>query len=380
MVQKIQIGEYGKKYWNMTAAERQTYQDRVGQWLRSDGRMLLERADDFGSRLQNVMGVSVSWNDNECAAFEEGARLLSVLVGVSETWLPELLYAKSARRAIRQMVKCLKKGVPAEKEKREERGERREEPTPALPKGEERGERREERKPTPAIQKGGGEKREERGKRREERGEMREDAQHTAERVLPLPVRPKHIDQYVHLLPKKTQERAGQVRELLRDLDVARENARKLMDAGEQGDKVAQWAKKATSLDDKVRSIYKELDAEWEKLVKSGRVTVDVFVNASVAPDGEPSGTVATDGAPSGTVAKQEKPELTTEQKHRRRELRKWLIDTRRGAEGKARERRIEQWKVNIREYLTLEPIEAALKDEKLVAAAGHFGISLSEE
>ena len=366
MVQKIQIGEYGKKYWNMTAAERQTYQDRVGQWLRSDGRMLLERADDFGSRLQNVMGVSVSWNDNECAAFEDGARLLSVLVGVSETWLPELLYAKSARRAIRQMVKCLKKGVPAEKERSEERGERREkEPTPALQKEEKRGERKEERKPTPALPKGWGEKREE---------------QTSPERVLPLPVRPKHIDQYVHLLPKKTQERAGQVRELLRDLDVARENARKLMDAGEQGDKVAQWAKKATSLDDKVRSIYKELDAEWEKLVKSGRVTVDVFGNASVAPDGKPSGTVATDGAPSGTVAEQEKPELTTEQKHRRRELRKWLIDTRRGAEGKARERRIEQWKVNIKEYLTLEPIEAALKDEKIVAAAGHFGISLSGE
>lgn len=384
MVQKIQIGEYGKKYWNMTAAERQTYQDRVGQWLRSDGRMLLERADDFGSRLQNVMGVSVSWNDNECAAFEDGARLLSVLVGVSETWLPELLYAKSARRAIRQMVKCLKKGVPAEKERREK------EPTPALPKGVSekvevptpRGvsESREERKPTPAIQKGGGEKREERGKRREERGKRREDAQHTAERVLPLPVRPKHIDQYVHLLPKKTQDRAGQVRELLRDLDVARENARKLMDAGEQGDKVAQWAKKATSLDDKVRSIYKELDAEWEKLVKSGRVTVDVFGNASVAPDGKPSGTVATDGVPSGTVAEQEKPELTTEQKHRRRELRKWLIDTRRGAEGKARERRIEQWKVNIREYLTLEPIEAALKDEKIVAAAKHYGVSLRSD
>lgn len=259
---------------------------------------------------------------------------MSVLAGVSETWLPDVLYSVSARRAIRQMFKCLKNGMPAEKaeergERREEREERKKEPTPALPKG------------------------------------VRKETQ-----VSPLPVRPKHIDQYVHLLPKKTQERAGQVRELLRDLDVARENARKLMDAGEQGDKVAQWAKKATSLDDKVRSIYKELDAEWEKLVKSGRVTVDVFGNASVAPDGEPS----------GTVAEQEKPELTTEQKHRRRELRKWLIDTRRGAEGKAREKRIEQWKVNIKEYLTLEPIEAALKDEKIVAAAKHYGVEIQSK
>lgn len=332
MVRKISSGEYGKRLGNMTAAERHTYQDRVGQWLRSGGRMLLERADDYGARLQNVLGASVSWNDRECEAFEEGASLLSVLAGVSETWLPDVLYSVSARRAIRQMFKCLKNGMPAEKaeergERREEREERKKEPTPALPKG------------------------------------VRKETQ-----VSPLPVRPKHIDQYVHLLPKKTQERAGQVRELLRDLDVARENARKLMDAGEQGDKVAQWAKKATSLDDKVRSIYKELDAEWEKLVKSGRIVVDMFGNASVAPEGEPSGTVA------------EKSELTSEQKHRRRELRKWLTDTRRGAEGKAREKRIEQWKANIREYLTLEPIEAALKDKKLVAAAKHYGIEIQSK
>ena len=71
--------------------------------------------------------------------------------------------------------------------------------------------------------------------------------------------------------------------------------------------------------------------------------------------------------------------ELTSEQKKRRRELRKWLIDLRRGKEGKDREKRIEQWRVNWKEYLTLEPKEKALEDEKILEAAKHFGIDLGE-
>ena len=317
MVRKIQTGEYLKRYGNMTAAERQTYTERVGEWLRSGRGVLQARAEDADARMRNVLMASVMWNDAESEAFEEGARLLSALVGTSDTWLPERLYQMAVRRSIRQMGKCLKE-VLAVTEK----------PAPALPKG------GSDSKPNPTM--------------------------------TGVPVRPKHIDQYVHLLPEKTQKRAGQVRELLRDLDVAREKARLLMDAGEQGDKVAQWAKKATQLDDKVRSIYRELDAEWEKLVQTGRVVVDAVGNVSVTPS---------PALPEG----RENIPLTSEQKHRRRELRKWLIDTRRGAEGKARERRIEQWKVNIKEYLTLEPIEAALKDEKIVAAAKHYGILLDE-
>ena len=69
--------------------------------------------------------------------------------------------------------------------------------------------------------------------------------------------------------------------------------------------------------------------------------------------------------------------ELTSEQKKRRRELRKWLIDLRRGKEGKDREKRIEQWRVNWKEYLTLEPREKALEDEKILEAAKHFGIDI---
>lgn len=361
MVRKIQSDEYLKRYDKMTVAERQAYKDRVGQWLRSGGRLLSGRAADFDARLQNVLMVSISWNDAECQAFEAGAHLLSALVNSADTWLPDLLYIKAAKRAINNMIRALSSisfidtkgaGAPVNQKPKEEPSGKTRKETEAV----ETGSTKAAAKPLHTEK----EKKEERGKRKEE-------GQTSDGRVLPLPVRPKHIDQYVHLLPAKTQERAAQVRGLLRDLDVARENARKLMDAGEQGDKIAQWAKKATSLDAKVRSIYKELDAEWDKLVKAGRVVVDVFGNARVVPDGEPL----------DTVAEQEKPELTSEQKHRRRELRKWLIDIRRGAEGKAREKRIEQWKVNIREYLTLEPLETALKDEKLVVAAEHFGVDI---
>ena len=356
MVRKIQTGEYLKRYGNMTAAERQSYTERVGEWLHSGRGVLQARAEDADARMRNVLMASVMWNDAESEAFDEGARLLSALVGTSDTWLPERLYQMAVRRSIRQMGKCLKEVLTAT-----------EKHTPALPK----------EKPLLPLPKGG---------MKDEGGKMKEGnpplplSKENPPLPLPkggsdskpnptmtgVPVRPKHIDQYVHLLPEKTQKRAGQVRELLRDLDVAREKARLLMDAGEQGDKVAQWAKKATQLDDKVLSIYRELDAEWEKLVQTGRVVVDAVGNVSVTP------------SPALPEGREDIP-LTSEQKHRRRELRKWLIDTRRGAGGKAREKRIEQWKVNIKEYLTLEPIEAALKDEKIVAAAKHYGILLDE-
>jgi hypothetical protein len=172
-------------------------------------------------------------------------------------------------------------------------------------------------------------------------------------------VRPKHIDQYVHLLPKKTQEKAATVRGLLRDLDAARENARRLMDANEQGDKIAQWASAAQKIDKKVKGIYKELDAEWEKLVKEGRVVIDDLGNARVIPDTDASDTVTS--------------ELTSGQKARRRELRKWLVDTRRG-NGNTRNEYVEKWKNNFKEYLTLEG-DKAFKDEKILEAMKHYGI-----
>ena len=247
--------------------------------------------------------------------------------------------------------------------------------------------------------------------------------------VMGVPARPKHIDQYAYLLPAKTQEKAGMVRELLRELDVAREKARLLMGSSQaKPSDLAAWAKKATQIDDKVRGIYQELDAEWEKLVESGKVVIDAFGNASVVEElaAKPQGTVATQGSGEtvayeetkdeerktkdeerktkeekpeaelqGTVAEsvereekdekreekgeeceEQKEELTKEQKARRKELRKWLTDTRRG-NGSTRATHVKKWKAAYQEYLLLD--NDAAKDEKIAEAAKHYGIEIEK-
>lgn len=353
MIQKISSNEYLKRFDNMTAAEKRLMIDRVGQWLRGDGRLLLVRANDPMARLQNVMQVSVGWNDAECQAWMEGVKLLTAFVVGRDTWLPDMIYNKATKRTIKKIHDVLAAVVKDGKLTSDPLPKDDVHVVPAVTKKEDSGYVTH----APFV-----DSIEQVAPKTEPKIEAMEDSK-------PAVVRPKHIDQYVHLLPKKTQEKAATVRGLLRDLDTARENMRKLMQAGEHSDKMAQWARTATNLDEKVKKIYLELDAEWEKLVNTGKVTMDAFGNVSV-----------TDSAATQSQhTEPEKPELTSEQKRRRRELRKWLIDTRRGAEGKAREKRIEQWKVNISEYLTLEPAEAALKDKKIVAAAKHYGVKIEE-
>jgi hypothetical protein len=194
-----------------------------------------------------------------------------------------------------------------------------------------------------------------------------------------VPARPKHIDQYVHLLPKATQERAAGYGELMRQLGEARDNMQLLMDADHASAKSReQWAKQATRIDQKIRALREELDREWEKVAESGRVVIDDLGMAHLVPTSQYDAAQNGDGtAADGEGGEQEPAELTSEQRKRRRELRKWLIDLRRGKEGKDRERRIEQWRVNWQDYLTLEPKEKALEDEKILEAARHFGIDL---
>lgn len=358
MIRKIQKDEYLQRFDKMTVAERQSYKDRVGQWLRSGGRLLTRRLDDPDTRLQNVVTVSVSWNDAECQAFEEGARLLSALVNSADTWLPDLLYAKAARRCAQLVISRLTEIVEAQAG-----GDA------AVPEDSvlsvkrdagNTGKAGERNRTAAAVSKPT-------NTMAGTKAEVTTDGvtKVMTDSIAAVPPRPKHIDQYVHLLPVKTQERAAKVKDLLRELDYAREKARLLMGSPQASrDVMAAWAKKATACDNAVRSIYKELDAEWEELVKSGRVVVDIFGNARISEE-------------SRVKSEESSKELTSEQKHRRRELRKWLIDTRRGAEGKARQKRIEQWKENWKEYMALETLDAALKDEKIVTAARHFGIDL---
>ena len=70
--------------------------------------------------------------------------------------------------------------------------------------------------------------------------------------------------------------------------------------------------------------------------------------------------------------------EIKSEKRGRRRELRKWLVDTRRGNSDNTREEHIRKWHENFTEYLTFEG-DTAYKDAKIIEAAKHYGIELTQ-
>jgi hypothetical protein len=104
-------------------------------------------------------------------------------------------------------------------------------------------------------------------------------------------VRPRHIDQYVHLLPEATQKRAAMYGELMREFDLSREKLRIVMEDPHASDMDReQWAKRVSKLDEQIGAIRKELDREWEKVAASGRVVVDELGMAHlVNPTPDPS-------------------------------------------------------------------------------------------
>lgn len=361
MVRKLQFNEYLNRYDNMDAGERTVYERRVGEWLKSAAPVLMARTTEFNAGLQNVMQVSGGWNDQECQAFEEGVKLLSAQVHTGGTWLPDMIYTKSAKRVINKIVAVLRDSTESKEDaaggkaaiEREQNGAgsgsaEREQTGPEV----NRAATQVDRAATP-FQAGAGD------------GNI---AGGDKQREGVSPARPKHIDQYVHLLPQKTQERAAQIKDLYRELDEAREKMRLLMDdeTASPADREA-WAKRATAIDNRIRKTLDELDSEWDKLVKEGRVVVDDLGNARVVDNNrEPIANNQEDVA-----------ELTSEDKAKRRELRKWLVDTRRG-NGDTREEHVRKWQENFREFLKFEG-DAAFEDEKIKAAAEHYGIELEK-
>lgn len=391
MIRKLVTGEYLKDYRAMTAQEREAYRSRVGEWLRTAGERLLALTDRPMAKAQNLLMMSGRWTKEDCEAAHEGAVLLTALMAVTDTWLPSQLWVKSAWRSIRHIVETLRltpdaslaeRGVVTDAGSMALRGNRRAQTEAQITQAAARkAQGTTPGKPTDALrtQKG---VREAQGKAQGAEVATPSLQERAGEAL--VPVRPKHIDQYVYLLPKATQERAGAVRGLLRELDEAREKMLLLMeDANAKPDARAAWAKRATKIDSTLKATYKELDAEWEKLVKSGRITVDALGNAYVTEDGQSNQNTPSNQSNQNNLSSQSVQsnpiELTSEQKARRRELRKWLIDLRRGKEGKDREKRIKQWRVNWEKYLTLEPREKALEDEKILEAAKHFGIDLTQ-
>ncbi len=391
MIKKILVRDYLKGYGDMSAEERRAFVGRVGEWLAQNGARLLAMTDRPMARSQNLVTITTRWASEDCRTMAEGISLLSAMVAVADTWLPTQIYMRSAYRAVRQVVEVLSSlnmehgtlniktvaqnatgqrgaAAPYNHEPKRAAGAGAGKPQ-ALPS-------------SVGATASPGSKRQDGdaiATQQTKKEQQRTDTSLTSH-LSPLtskmvPARPKHIDQYVHLLPKATQERAAGYGELMRQLGEARDNMQLLMDDDQASAKSReQWAKQATKIDKKIRALREELDREWEKVAKSGRVRTDAFGNAFLVPDGESSGTVA-----DGEGGEQEPVELTSEQRKRRRDLRKWLIDLRRGKEGKDREKRIEQWRVNWQEYLTLEPKEKALEDEKILEAAKHFGIDLTQ-
>ena len=391
MIQKIQSNEYLKRIGNMTAAEKEIYLKRVGEWLEKKSAPLMEMSKEDTAQFQNAIQCSVGWNDAVCQAWTEGAHLLTALVATNDTWLPDMLYVKAAKRSIRNMISCFKvlsapdtkvagtvtntgaKEEPAEGKaaiKREQNG--------AGSGSAEREQARPEvnQKATQAVApfRAGS------GKDKDGEAGLTPAAEATGTEtktsaITPTPVRPKHIDQYVHLLPEATQKKAAMVQGLLRDFDTAREKARLLMDdPNANDDSRAQWAKSATAIDNKLKAIYKELDAEWEKLVQQGRVTVDDLGNAHVVPAAEATGTETNIPKEQGAGSKgQEKPSgKRAEKKAERLEyLKKWLRDTRTSPSPE----RKKQWEKNCKELLKL----GGDITDSIRKAADVYGVNLDD-
>ena len=384
MIQKIQTTEYLKRVDNMTAVERDDYLKRVGEWRDRQARLLLPKMDDPMAQFQNVLQVSAAWNDAECQAWTEGVRLLTALVATGDTWLPEMIYTKAAKRAVKKLAERLQiagreiqappptppldgRGAAAHYNQGPKRAagavanQPQGTPLPSRIAATTAG------KPQGTDAAGNG--------RRLNPAAMNVPTISDAMKQGMVPPRPRHIDQYVHLLPEATQKRAAAYGELMREFDVSREKLRLVMEDAHASDKDReQWAKKVAKLDGQIGDIRKELDREWEKVAASGRVVVDELGMAHlVRTDGEPSGTVADGGDLFGM-----KPETAVADDNQRKSalLRKWLIDTRYGnKDAEKRAKQQEKWREKYREMVRLGGMEAVT--EKVREAAKHYEIDL---
>ena len=338
MIKKIQTNEYIKRVDNMSESERADYLKRVGEWLETNGTHMAELGEQSEAILQNVQTVSVSWNDADCKAWEEGVCLLSAMAATSDTWLPDMLYTKSAKRCIKRMMSLLTEVQSGANTDPQGDGKQQPQTDGNNPQiGNKKPQTADKTKQEAKVDAGVG-----------------------------VPVRPKHIDQYVYLLPQKTQERAAQLRELLRDLDVSREKLRLLTETPKSSatDRES-WAKKVKKLDDTVRSIYKELDDEWTKLVKTGMVTVDVFGNAHINAAAQAKVQALAEAKAEAEAERQADPQIQVAA------LRRWLIDTRK----LDNDVHTEKWVSKYREMVALGGMETVT--DKVKDSAKHYGINL---
>lgn len=377
MIKKLLNSEYLTGIERMTEKEKTAYLNRVGEWLRSDGARLLELTDRPMAKSQNIMLLSARWSKEDSGAVHEGVRLMSALVDVADTWLPSVLWTKSGWRVIRQIVNILSDTK----------------------------EGRRENMPVSEIQTANGVKKpgaDDDRKYTEPKGQPKPPAGKETVAVAPvtntqekvsvqsgIPVRPRHIDQYAHLLPKKTQERAAQYGPLMREMDEARENLRLLMNDPEANAASREsWAKKVTKIDDTLRSIHHELDVEWEHLVEKGKVVVDDLGQAHIV-DVEKESTpepedVTQEPKKAGRkpMTEEEKAAKAAEREEKKKQekihqaalIRKWLIDTHNANTDEQKEK----WMQKYHEMVAIGGEQSVAK--KVLEAAAYYGINLEEE
>lgn len=351
MIRRITNEEYVKRIGSMNAKEKVSLAERVGEWLDNKAPLLARRAAEPHARMQSVMQLSVDWNDAEQTAFMEGARLLTAFMGVADTWLPVMIYTKAARRSIIRMVDILQSQatrITAKPVSAPDPSPTTQQPTPA---------------PQQPVKRKRGRPKGSTKKAKEEANPQSSNlnSQTIADAVIP---RPKHIDQYAHLLPEATQQRAAQYGPLMRDLEAARQNMRLLMDdTHATATERERWAKTAVRLDDRIGNIRKELDEEWNKVVATGRVVIDDFGMAHILDPAtgkvnDPQPKVDFKGVDDKPKPKEDdKPkrshhkQLTDEEKAKRTVyLQKWLRDRRPTASDEHRK----QWEANARELIRL--------------------------
>ena len=367
----------------MNEDEKTNLLEKIVAWLSDKSDALLKRAEDPNARMMNVEQVSGSWTTNEQDAFMEGVKFMTPFFGVADTWLPDMIYNKAAKRAIHRIVSVLtyespKLGLLPTSKPTLQPHNRSTKVSTKLSTKDTKDTEKPQNRTTAQPQNGkqgnhlspiGGEIKRE-GSNVGKQGNLSSPlvGGGRGEGLQPISTegavpRPAHIDQYVHLLPEDTQKRAAGYGQLMKDLGTARSNMRILMDDPKStATEREKWAKTAVALDKRIGDLRTELDTEWDKVVQTGRVALDDFGIAHIL---DKDGKVA-DPKPKMEVNVADKnetlpkapkkkraprKEYTEEEKAARiKYLQKWLRDPR--PENTAEHR--QQWKDNARELLSL--------------------------
>ena len=362
MIRKIRRDECLPRYDRMNAKERRAYLKQVSTWLDYEKDRLMLLAERPMAKAQNIIQLSARLSQEDCMAFHNGAILLSAHTGLTDTWLPTQLYFYAASRAVKRMAEILEKVQGDKVQGDKVQGNK-------VQGNKVQGNKVQGDKVQGTKANGNGN----RNGNRNGNGKTSNLKPSTI-----APVRPRHIDQYVHLLPQATQEKASRYRELRREIDEAREKLRLLTnDTNASAASREQWAKHIIKLDNQVGSINRELDREWAKLVKQGKVVVDDLGMAHVVPEAVQDGQ---SDKGQGDKVQDAKPEAkskdsrngksqTSKQTERKEYLKKWLRDTRYGT----KETKGKEWEKNLKELLKL----GGKVTPSIRKAAEHYGVDI---